>query len=101
MEGTLARAASAVQIRPDLLIQGLPRIARSHRDPDLAHTHPYLCANFQQLRADRRSLCLRPLRCFESQPPQSADQDISHHGEVQPQLVGRIVSALTRSANKL
>ena len=60
---------SAAQIRPDLLIEVLPGIARSHRNPDFANRHADLCPNFQQLRADGGHLRLGQIRGFESQPP--------------------------------
>src|SRR5690242_4300683 len=42
----------AAQVRPDLLIEVLPGITASHRNPDFTNSHPDLCADFQQLQPD-------------------------------------------------
>ena len=80
--------SSAAQIRPNLLIQVLPGITRCHRHPDLAYRHPDLCADLQLLRAYRRHLRLSQCCRLQSQPPQSAHQNVSHGRQIKPQLIG-------------
>lgn len=43
----LAAGASAAQVRPDLLVEVLPRIAGCHRNPDFPNGNPDLGADFE------------------------------------------------------
>src|SRR5690349_21649594 len=70
------------EVGPYLLIERLPRIARSHRDPHFSDGHPDLCADLQQLRPDGRYLCLRQFRALQPKPPQGADQHIGHRRKI-------------------
>jgi hypothetical protein len=59
----------AAQVRPDLLVESLPGITGSHRNPDFTNGHPDLRTNLEQFRADRRHLRLRQLSRFQADPP--------------------------------
>src|SRR5580698_235237 len=87
-ESGLAIGLSTAQVRPDLLVEVLPGITRSHGNPDFAHRNPDLRADFEQLDADRRYLRLCQFGRLQSQPTQSAHQNVRHRRQVKSHLIG-------------
>src|ERR1700730_6622924 len=80
--------ASTAEIGMDHSEVGLQREARSQRDPKASTRHTNLSANLEQPQTDRGHLRRRPLRAAQPQPPQTADEKISHHRQVQTVLIG-------------
>ena len=62
--------------------------AFGERDPDSAHAHPHLGAEFEQAHPERAALGAGQVGSLQTQAAQGAQEGVGEAAEVEPDLVG-------------